>query len=104
MYVTPLLLQQRHPFPSPAPLPPVLCAVMCLMIGISTAILQTSLFGFSSQLPPLFNQAIMAGHNCCEANEALREFQGLDLDRLVVLIKDAKKEVQKTKPKRHTHQ
>lgn len=34
---------------------------MCLMIGISTAILQTSLFGFSSQLPPLFNQAIMAG-------------------------------------------
>lgn len=37
------------------------------LIGISTSILQPSVFGFSSQLPELFNQAIMAGQGVAGA-------------------------------------
>ena len=31
------------------------------VIGLGTAVLQSSLFGFASQFPPIFNQSLMAG-------------------------------------------
>lgn len=37
------------------------------LIGVSTSILQPSVFGFSSQLPEIFNQAIMAGQGVAGA-------------------------------------
>ena len=42
-------------------------AVWVFLIGVSTSILQPSVFGFSSQLPPIFNQAIMAGQGVAGA-------------------------------------
>lgn len=36
-------------------------AGLVFIIGLGTAVLQSSLFGFASQFPPIFNQAMMAG-------------------------------------------
>ena len=37
-------------------------AGVVLMIGIATAVLQSSIFGFASMFPPIYSQAIMAGN------------------------------------------
>jgi hypothetical protein len=34
---------------------------MVFIIGLGTAVLQSSLFGFASQYPPIYNQSLMAG-------------------------------------------
>lgn len=42
----------------------VVRAGLVFVIGLGTAVLQSSLFGYASQFPPIFNQSLMAGQVC----------------------------------------
>ena len=37
------------------------CAAVIALIGVATAVLQSSIFGFASMFPPIYSQAVMSG-------------------------------------------
>ncbi len=42
-------------------LPVRACAAVIALIGVATAVLQSSIFGFASMFPPIYSQAVMSG-------------------------------------------